>query len=649
MEGDVLSNYLAIGKYQYFKNKPLVIQGNIQYLQPEKKWDIEAAEVTVNESTFLVSGIYSGSEENINLNVDGQDTNVQTILSLLPEEISQQFKKYQSQGEVYFKGHILGSVSSDQNPELKITFGCRNASFFHPDHKKGMEEVYLAGNYYSTKANDLSKATLSLKDVRGVMESKPFSANLTLSNLKNHHIKGDFRGSLDLNSWQSFLPPGQVTKATGIMDVDIAFDGPVNYLNTNSVDKFKTTGEIILNDLNFSLEKNSLPFQNFNGHFLFNGRDLAISDFNGTIGNSDFLINGFFRNIIAFVFSKNQPIGIEADLQALNLDLDELLTGNIKARDQTVVGKQQYTSFEINPRLALTFNCKVDNLKFRRFRGSNIEGKLKVANQIAHGQHIQFETLGGKISMNGRVDGRQKNHIRVYTKSSYQGIYIDSLFYVFENFGQDFLKDKHLRGQAFAEMDTYMAFDDHLRFKSQDLVVDAGLIIQNGELNNFEPLQKLSAYVDSQDLRHLRFADLKNNVRIKDREIHLPNMQVESNVTTIAVNGIHSFDQDINYGLKVPIKSSKKDKDEYFGAIEDDGLNTNLFLKITGTTHDYRVILDKTAVKDKIRNDLKEEKWEFRKAVRNKGEEETLQELDDSEFFDFNETDSTTLNPVIVN
>ncbi len=644
LEGDVTSEALTIGPHQYFKDQPLTVKANIQYQQPDKKWYIQETEITVSESTFLLNGYYQGSDNTLDIVVKGRDTNIQTVLSLLPEDLSQKFRKYKSKGEIYFEGRLVGSAATDKNPEVQITFGCKNASFFHPNYKKGIEGVYLSGNFYSTKANDLSKATLSLKDIRGVMESQPFGGNLEIKNLETHHIKGDFEGTLDLNSWVRFLPPGKVTEATGTMQIDIAFDGPVNYLKSpNLVGKFKTSGEIFIDDLNFSLEKNSLPFNNFNGHLLFNGRDLAISDFKGVIGNSDFLLNGLFRNIIAFIFSKNQPIGIEADLQSKNIDLDELLTGNTKARDQTVVGKQSYTSFEINPRLALTFNCKIDHLKFRRFRGSQIEGKLRISDQVAHGQHIKFETLGGKITMDGRVDGRQKERIKVYTKSSYQGIYLDSLFYVFENFGQDFLKDRHLKGQAFAEIDTYMTFDDHLRFNSSDLVVDAGLVIENGELNNFEPLQKLSTYIDSQDLRNLSFADLKNKVHIKDREIYLPNMVVQSNVTTIAVNGTHTFDQDINYRLKVPIKSSKKDKDEYFGAIEDDGLNTNLFLKIIGTTHDYRVVYDKAAVKNKIKRDLKEEKWEFRNAVKNKGANDSPQELDEGDFFDFDVADSTAL------
>lgn len=645
IDGKVTSRDMVVNNRHFLKDKSLKIAGNLKYFQPDKKWEFIDTQIEVNQSLFLVSGIYVGASSVLDLSVAGQDTNIKTVLSLLPESTSSNFSKYQSKGEIYFKGRLNGSVDDGKNLEANIDFGCRNASFFHPEYKRGIEGVYLTGNYHSSDAARLSAATLSLIGVKGVMETQGFSGNLKIRNLEKYNIQGDFKGTFDLDSWHQFLPQNEVSAASGTIKVDISFDGPVSHLkSTASMDKFKTSGEIFIEDMSFSLKKNSLPFQNFNGDFLFNGRDLAISDFKGSIGNSDFQINGFFRNIIAFVFSKNQPIGIEADLQAQTLDLDELLTGNTKDLDQTVVGKQSYTSFEINPRLAVIFNCNVDQLKFRRFRGHQIKGELRISNQVAHGHQISFNTIGGEIVMNGRVDGRIKDHIKVQTKSSYRGIHLDSLFYVFENFGQDFLEDHHLKGQAYAEIDTYMAFDDHLRFKSPNLVVDAGLTIKNGELNDFEPLQKLSAYVDSQDLRHLKFADLKNNVHIKDREIFLPNMMVQSNLTTIAINGTHTFDQNINYRLKVPIKSTKKDKDEYFGALEDDGSSTNLFLKITGTTKDYQVVYDKAAVKDKIKQDLREEKWEIRDAVRNKGANSTAQELNEEDFFDFDEADSTALS-----
>ena len=645
LSGEVTSQYFRIKDYLYLENKQLEIESEISFQELLKKWEFNNTEIAVNDSKFDVQGWYQGADSSsMDMDIQGKNTNIQTLLSLLPPQISEDYRNYRSKGEVYFQTSLKGPVGGTNSPEINIRFGCNNASFYHPNYKKGVNNVNLQGHYFSPRANDLSVATLSLKDIDGTMESRSFKGNLTMKNLKDYWVDGDFEGILDLASWQKFLPQSQVNDASGTLSLDVSFRGPVKYLKSNqAVDNFQTSGEVTVSDLSFGLNQNSLPFEDFQGHFLFNGRDLAISNFSGRIGNSDFLINGLFRNIIAFLFSKNQPIGIEADLQAKLIDLDELLTGSIKEQDVTVVGNQSYTSFEISPRLALTFDCKIDRLKFRRFRGNQIKGKLRVTDQVAVGKDLSVETIGGIIQLDGEVNGKRQNHLTVKTRSSYDGIHIDSLFYVFENFNQDFLEDRHLKGQAFAEIDTYMAFDQNLRFKSDQLVVDAGLIIENGELNNFAPMQKLSSFVERQSLVNMTFADLKNDIHIEDRIIHLPNMVVQSNVTTIMVNGTHSFDQNIDYRLKVPLQSPKKDKDAYFGALEDDGLNTNLYLKIVGNTKDYRIIYDKEAVKTKIKEDLREEKWELRDAIRNKGVKEETQELNEEEFFDFDEADSTAI------
>ncbi len=644
LKGTIVTDSFRIRDRIYLKNKSLEVDSDLEYQDNSKLWSFENTLITLNESLFEIQGWYQNADTSTtDLTVVSRDTDIQTVLSLLPPEIARTYKDYRSKGEVYFRTQLQGPINADLTPELTIDFGCTNASFYHPNYRKGVEQVTLQGQYKSPQAADLSAAVLSLENIQGVMEGYPFGGNVKVANFNDYHLDGDLKGTLDVDSWQKFLPEGKITSAQGKIELDVSFKGQVRHLKSDrAVDNFKTSGSLVMNDVHFSLAKNSLPFEAFNGHFLFNGRDLAISDFSGKIGNSDFLINGLFRNIIAFLFSKNQPIGIEADLQSKKIDLDELLTGRIKSPDVTVVGNQSYTNFEISPRLKLQFNCDVKGLKFRRFRGKAIKGKLQVKDQVAYGENLSVTTLGGKIDLNGQVNGKKKNHITINTRSSYDGIHLDSLFYVFENFNQDFLQDRHLKGQAFAEIDSYMAFDNNLRFKPAALVVDAGLIIENGELNDFAPMQKLAAFVERRSLANMTFGDLKNDIHIENQVIHLPNMQVQSNVTTIMVNGTHTFKQEIDYRLKVPLKGLKKDKDEYYGAIEEDGAETNLYLKILGTTSDYRIVLDKQAVKTKIKEDLREEKWELRDAIRNKGVDDRTQELNEDEFFDF-DSDSTAV------
>ncbi|MDH5248929.1 MAG: hypothetical protein OEW40_08015, partial [Cyclobacteriaceae bacterium] len=81
----------------------------------------------------------------------------------------------------------------------------------------------------------------------------------------------------------------------------------------------------------------------------------------------------------------------------------------------------------------------------------------------------------------------------------------------------------------------------------------------------------------------------------------------------------------------------KINSEEAKGALEEDGTGqTKLFLKIIGTTDDYRVVYDTEAVKKKIAADLKNEVQELKDAFKNKGTRKKKElELEKDEFFDW--------------
>ena len=83
---------------------------------------------------------------------------------------------------------------------------------------------------------------------------------------------------------------------------------------------------------------------------------------------------------------------------------------------------------------------------------------------------------------------------------------------------------------------------------------------------------------------------------------------------------------------------NKIDKDEAFGAIKDDGTGMpKLFLTIRGTTSDYKIAYDKKAVGQKIKKDFKKEGQELKDVFRNKGQKEETVELEEEDYFDFEE------------
>ncbi|MCW5910349.1 MAG: hypothetical protein KIT62_04705 [Cyclobacteriaceae bacterium] len=630
-QGDVKTEQIGIGNTIFLANKTFDVNAQVNYDDDKKEVIFNSSVLKIGHSEFAIEGKYLFKDKNlIDLKTEGKNTNIQTLLSLLPDNASQKLRQYRSDGDVFFNLTLKGEISEKKSPFISAAFGCTDATVYHPDYKSRLTHLTLNGSFASASVTNFADAKLFLKNMQGELNGRSFSGNLSISKFNDPYITFDFKGELDAASINNFYPIPEVNELSGLLQADIMFEGQTSLLKRKATtQKVKTNGAITLNQVNFSYGKQNIRFKDINGTLQFNNNDLALSNVRGYFENSDFQLNGFFKNIITFLLFENQPIGIETDLKSSYLDLDQLFAIGFGQEES-----QEY-HFNISPNLQLNFNCDIGRMKYKRFKSKAVKGDLLVKNQVAVSRNITMKTMGGNLTLNGIVDAKNNKAIDVISSLKLSGIHVDSVFYVFENFYQNFIVDKHLRGQAYADVDLEMTLNEKLNLVAPTLVADISVTIKNGELNNFEPMKKLNKYLDDEGLSKLRFADLKNDIHIEKQTIYLPQMEIKSNVTTIQLSGTHTFDQRINYRVVAPLRNKKKiDPDEAFGAIEEDGSGqAKIFLKITGTTDVYEVSLDKEAVKKKIASDLKKEVQELKDAFKLKGQKKKKElELTEEEF-----------------
>jgi hypothetical protein len=68
---------------------------------------------------------------------------------------------------------------------------------------------------------------------------------------------------------------------------------------------------------------------------------------------------------------------------------------------------------------------------------------------------------------------------------------------------------------------------------------------------------------------------------------------------------------------EVLARKGKKDRQEEFGPVIDDGLGkTRLFILMTGTADDPKFMYDKASLKEKLSKDLQQEKEEIKKVLK---------------------------------
>jgi hypothetical protein len=633
-KGDATIQQIGINKKLFLRDKRLTLVASVDYDDVKKNIAINSANLKINKSVFDVTGSYSFKKKNlIDLKAKGKETDIQTLLALLPDDVNKKLKQYQSKGDVFFDLKLKGEISKHKDPFISIRFGCKDATFTHVEFKSKIEHANLEGSFATPSLTKLAEANLSLKNITGDINGKSFSSNLSIFNFDNPSVQFDFKGELDASSIQNFYPLPDIHEMTGTLIADFSMVGETRLLkNKATSQQVKTTGQIDLKNINFVYGEKNVRFKQLNGTLQFNKNDLAMSDFKGQLENSDFVINGLFKNMITFLLFEDQPIGIEADIKSNYLDVDQLF--------QLAYGETSSKAykFKISPQVQLNLNCDVKKLTYKKFHPSQIKGHLLVKNQVAVSRAIAMKTMGGDLKLNGIVDAKNPRSIDVVSTLNLDGIYLDSVFYVFEDFNQNFIEYRHLKGQAFADVNLEMALAEDLKLLPTTLIADIALTVKNGELNDFKPLQSLNKYLDDGSLSKLRFADLKNDIHIENETIYIPQMEIKTNATSLHLSGTHAFDQKINYHIVAPLRSKKKiDPDEAFGAIEETAKGqTRVFLKITGTTTNYKISYDKEAVKKKIVSDLKKEVRELKEAFQLRGKKKKKEiELEKDEYFNW--------------
>jgi hypothetical protein len=220
------------------------------------------------------------------------------------------------------------------------------------------------------------------------------------------------------------------------------------------------------------------------------------------------------------------------------------------------------------------------------------------------------------MTLSAEVDARQPDAMRVACDASFHNIAIDSVFYMFENFDQTFIQDRHLRGNVEAQVRTDMVFNSRLDMNLPRLTADVQAKITDGQLNGFEPMQKLSKFINRNELANLRFAELENTIRIERETVFLPRMEISSNVASISAEGTHTFSQVMDYHLRIPVNAllgkNRGGGAAYSTSAAPQGGKSNLFLFVRGPSDNYKIGYDTRAVADKIVDDLKNGKRDTR-------------------------------------
>ena len=573
-----------------------------------KKLHVELPEITLDSKGKIT---YSEKIQSILLNVKGSEMSIQSFISLLPKAQQDKLKDYQSTGDFYFDADINGSIGPKKVPSIKIKAGIKNGSVTIENEKikkQKIEQVELNVEFTNGSSTSLNSAILQINKFKGTLDGNPISAQASIRNFNNPSIFLTLATSASLKKLGELMPDAPVQFTNGSVAINVNLNGLWNdFSAVNNIEKTNANGSIVIKDAAFQLPNSSLVCKNGNGNFSFEKNDLKINQLNAQLGSSDLALQGYFRNLLGFVLFPDQSLQIDAQLKSNKINLAELISSTPTNNTQS-----EYL-IKINPKLSCNLKVDIKELIFQKFKANDIGGNIQIGNQQINTDYLSFRAQDGLVFAKIKLDANVGKPLSIDADLNLKKINITKFFYEFEEFGLEIIQSKNLKGLATASIKVHSIWDKYLAANTDALTAEGPILIENGELINFEPMLALSNFIDVNELKNLKFASLANTLSIKNRIVTIPAMQIQSNALNVDFAGTHNFDNIIDYRLKILLsdlikKKSKRLGDEQFGELEDDGRGkTVLYIKMYGDAENPKFNIDKIGIKKKLADDLKKE------------------------------------------
>lgn len=569
--------------------------------------------VNIKNGTFVTKGISfettgvitTGSKPYIDIAIIGRNISLSSLLELLPKNTIPK-NNFKTVGYLGINTKVKGYLTEKISPKVKANFKIHDGEIMYSKSEFSVNNIFLSGQYSS-----YSKPTLNISEFAFITDSSKFNGKLMLDSFQNPVVSLQSTFAININDITELVSLKNVSTLNGKVNGELKAKGKLpKEITINSISNILQESQVSCSNINIGLNDSPLKITSFYGNLLFSTNRLSFKNLKGKFIDVETTGSGSIDNF-AGVFSESyHPVTINA-----NASFDRVNYQNFKFLFANESESTKKTSYIINA------NLNVKEFLYDKLKTSNLSTNFKYKNKTVEFSNLKFSAFGG--SANSYVELKPKGNATVlYTKAETKDLDISRVFDVFNNFDQQFITHKNIKGRVSSSFDgEIFIINNKAELNTLDLL--GHLTIVNGELINFEPIQKLSSFSSISELSHLKFDTLQNDLLISNGKINIPSMDISNNAMNLNIFGEQEFNGDFEYHIKILLsellgnKNKKiRQQQSEFGTIQDDGLGkTTLYLVATGKQGETKVKFDKKELGKHLKSEMKEEKKELKKIL----------------------------------
>ena len=363
------------------------------------------------------------------------------------------------------------------------------------------------------------------------------------------------------------------------------------------------SADVDITELTAKMNVHALKLNNFNGRIHLEGDHFTLEKFGGSIGRTSFDMDlAYYLGEDEEGKKRENTVAFRANL----LDFDQLFDYEAPEPGEPVEHDSVFSIFDV-PFPDMSYSARINKMKYHLYDIRNIKADLRTTkDHMFYIDTLQMDMAGGHIDLGGYFNGSNRDDIYFHPDMAVYNLNLDKLMFKFDNFGQDEVVSDNLHGDITGRIAGKVKMHADLVPIINDSDLKLDIDITGGSIENYGPLEALSGYFEDDKLHKVLFDTLKNQMTLKDGEMVVPEMLINTNLGFIKVSGKQDMDYNMEYYLRVPLKmitgvgakklfNRKKEESDPEEISEYDPNKRYRYvnIKIIGDAEDFKVSLGK--------------------------------------------------------
>ncbi|TDH25178.1 hypothetical protein EXU57_13815 [Segetibacter sp. 3557_3] len=566
-----LAFYLPRGSF--IKEKSFEGNYALRYNKDLKQLQFDSIDVRIAKHPFNLTGRFDlspieGRKPEMLLRVHTRDIGYNFARTLVTQKISKALSIVEASNKLSVSVSVQGPLKGE--PLIHASWLTKNNDIKSPLIE--FNDCSFAGSYTNEVVAGLPRkdpnSRIEIRKFTGKWQGLPItSENILINDLYKPLLTCDLKSKFPLTTLNGLLNSASITLNSGQAEADLKYKGP---LQRNTTNNSFVNGVINIRNGLINYNPRGIPLQNVNGKIVFRNSDVFVQNLQCEVLNNSIIMEGTARNVLTLVNTQVNKVVLDWSVYSPSLNL-AAFTSLLKKRQNVVakkgIGNQIESAArkldEVLEKGSIDVSLRADKLIYKKFQATNVTGLINMLQDSWILQKISLNHAGGQMEITGSLKDKNVNYHDAKARISLTNMDVSRVFGAFDNFGQDGITSESLRGQLTSEVNLYVGLDDNGNVYPSTIDGLVVFSLKNGALLNYEPVKKLQNFLfKNRDFDNIQFAELKDTLEIKNQEVKIKRMEIQSSVLSMFVEGVYSMKKTTDLSIQIPLSNLKKrDKD----------------------------------------------------------------------------------------